>query len=387
MHLISFDASPRQVSKLRNGHPVRIKRGSGFNVVVNPGNYNLVSRAFRNNKGVQLKLSPEELDVNNTMSPEQHNEMEEAMDKNLFTHLPFAEGGSIFKKAKKAAKSKHGKELRRALKPAGRELLKAGQETAHQKLAEAHMDMASNVENEHLRNAMNALASSGHEAIHNVGRHQEGGALFKFLGTKKAKAIRRALKPAGRAFQNYAQDELHNQLAQAHMAGADYVPDNPHAQMGYNLLAQSGHDAIGYNRNPYGQQYNMYGHGLGAGMGASVGYGENVHHALRLANLATAHANHQLAKMHNATVHGQLTQPAIKRYWDEPLEPPSRGTGVRGSMNFIRGRGSLLGQDNILPPALQSQPYGANFHMQFQLPPEYHRYNDGTDIEGRGLYV
>ena len=178
------------------------------------------------------------------------------------------------------------------------------------------------------------------------------------------------------------------------MAGADYVPDNPNAQMGYNLLAQAGHDAIGYNRNPYGQQqqsYNMYGHGLGAGLGAgmhhSVGYGANAHHALRMANLATAHANHQLAKMHNATVHGQITQPAIKRYWDEPLEPPSRGTGVRGSMNFIRGRGSLVSQDHILPPALQSQPYGANFHMQFQLPPEYHRYNDGGELEGRGLYV
>ena len=31
MRLISFDASNRQLSKLRNGHPVRIKKGTGRN--------------------------------------------------------------------------------------------------------------------------------------------------------------------------------------------------------------------------------------------------------------------------------------------------------------------------------------------------------------------
>jgi hypothetical protein len=25
--------------------------------------------------------------------------------------------------------------------------------------------------------------------------------------------------------------------------------------------------------------------------------------------------------------------------------------------------------------------------MQFFLPPQYHRYNDGGDMEGRGLYI
>jgi len=56
MHLISFDASPKQLSKLRNGHKVRIKKGSGFNLVVNPSNYHLVSRAFAKNKGVEINL-------------------------------------------------------------------------------------------------------------------------------------------------------------------------------------------------------------------------------------------------------------------------------------------------------------------------------------------
>ena len=101
MHLISFDASPKQLSKIRNGHSVRIKKGSGFNLVVHPGNYHLVSRAFTKNKGVQLKLSPEEIETNENLSPEEHEELGETMDENLFNHLPFAEGGSIFKKLKK----------------------------------------------------------------------------------------------------------------------------------------------------------------------------------------------------------------------------------------------------------------------------------------------
>lgn len=369
MHLISFSASPKQLSKLRNGHKVRIKKGSGFNLVVNPQNYHLVTRAFTKNKGVDVSLSPEEIQHNSEMTPEQHEDMAETVDESLFTHLPHAEGGSIFKKGRKASKSKMGKELRRSLKPAGREFLKAGQETAHQKIAEAHMNSMS--DNDNYNRGISALANVAHERV----TRPTGGALFKALGSKKMKAVRRALKPAGRAFQNYAQDELHNQLGQMHMAGADYMPDNPNAQMGYNLMAQAGHDAIGYNRPPRYQQpmSRSYGYGLGAGLS---GYD-----ALKMQNLESASANRQLAKAHNESVHGQLMQPTIRKYWDGPFDPMSRGTGVMQ----MQGRGAIL--HGIGAPALQSQPYGANFHMQFFLPPTYRKYNDGTHSEGRGLYI
>lgn len=384
MHLISFDASPKQLSKLRNGHKVRIKRGTGFNLVVHPNNYHLVSRAFARNKGVDINLSQEEIEQNKGLSPEQHEALGESMDNELFKQVPFAEGGSIFKKAKKAAHSKAGKDIRKSLKPAGRAFLEAGKEAAHQKLAEAHMYAAEHAgDNPNAQLGLNLLAQQGHETVHNVGRRQHGGALFKFLGSKKAKEVRRALKPAGRAFYNAGQDMLHDQLAQMQIQGAQYLPENENAQMGYNMLGQLGHDTIGYNRyspqynqNPY---YGMSGYGLGAGV--------NAHQALRMANLASANANHQLAKMHNAAVHGQQSSPPIKRYYNDAMAPISRGTGLHNQMNLIRGRGSTLQADNILPPALQSQPYGANWHMQFFLPPQYHKYNDGTDVEGRGLYI
>jgi hypothetical protein len=55
------------------------------------------------------------------------------------------------------------------------------------------------------------------------------------------------------------------------------------------------------------------------------------------------------------------------------------------SVMFGRGRekssvgvgGNLLANRRILPPALESQPYGANFQLQFTLPPPYQRFNGG----------
>jgi hypothetical protein len=77
-HILTIDASPKQLSKLRNGHPVRIKRGTGFNLIVRPDTYHLVSRAFARNKGIQVALSPEEIEANRSLSPEQHMELKES---------------------------------------------------------------------------------------------------------------------------------------------------------------------------------------------------------------------------------------------------------------------------------------------------------------------
>lgn len=76
--IVSIDASPKQLSKLRNGHRVRIKQGTGFNVVVHPETFHVISRAFKKSKGVELKLSDEELDMNREIAPEQHAALAEA---------------------------------------------------------------------------------------------------------------------------------------------------------------------------------------------------------------------------------------------------------------------------------------------------------------------
>jgi hypothetical protein len=128
-----------------------------------------------------------------------------------------------------------------------------------------------------------------------------------------------------------------------------------------------------------------------------VGGGFNSYDTLHQATIDNAKANHRLARMHDNTVYGQHDTDPIKKYWDEEGAPPSRGTGLHKNhhgkvhhsrkagfeksnhYNLVRGRGSLLEHKSTLPPALQSQPYGSNFHMQNMLPPQYQKYNDGTN--------
>jgi len=76
MHTLQIDASPQQLRKLKKGLQVRIKKGTGFELLVHPTTYNIVSRAFNKGKGSQVRLSPEELEMNQgiakAISPEAH---------------------------------------------------------------------------------------------------------------------------------------------------------------------------------------------------------------------------------------------------------------------------------------------------------------------------
>jgi hypothetical protein len=67
MKSIKIDASPKQLSKLRNGHKVRIRspiEGKGVNLIVDPSKFDLMTRAFTKNVAVQMSLSPDELKAN-----------------------------------------------------------------------------------------------------------------------------------------------------------------------------------------------------------------------------------------------------------------------------------------------------------------------------------
>ena len=64
MHKISIDASPSQLSKLRRGHRVRVRKGEGFNLLVHPETFHIATKSFSKNKGVQISLSPEEVSAN-----------------------------------------------------------------------------------------------------------------------------------------------------------------------------------------------------------------------------------------------------------------------------------------------------------------------------------
>jgi len=90
---VKIGVSPKQMSRLRNGHPVRIMKGEGVNLIVHPHKYNHITKSFGNGKGAIVQLSPEELAANMGV-----------------------EGGSIFgKKADRFAKKVIGKKAVREI--------------------------------------------------------------------------------------------------------------------------------------------------------------------------------------------------------------------------------------------------------------------------------
>lgn len=91
MHVLTIQGSPTQARKLKRGQAVRIKQGTGFNLVVSPGTYHLASRAFDKGKGVTVKLSQPEIDANRSFNPEDQESVQalhgEMTGRGLFSSL------------------------------------------------------------------------------------------------------------------------------------------------------------------------------------------------------------------------------------------------------------------------------------------------------------
>jgi hypothetical protein len=73
MSSIQIDISPSQLRKIKKGLPVRVKKGTGFNLLVHPSTFNIVSKSFNKGVGAQITLSPEEIQMNKGLTPEAHN--------------------------------------------------------------------------------------------------------------------------------------------------------------------------------------------------------------------------------------------------------------------------------------------------------------------------
>jgi hypothetical protein len=72
MKEIGISVSKKQLSRLKNGHSVRVKQGEGL-LIVNPDRYDLMSKTFLKGKSHTLALSPEEILLNTRgYQPESH---------------------------------------------------------------------------------------------------------------------------------------------------------------------------------------------------------------------------------------------------------------------------------------------------------------------------
>lgn len=79
-HIVHIKASEKQLSKLRNGHKVRINpvmEGEGFNLLVHPSKFDIISKTFSKGKGYEIQLSPEEIMMNKGVSPEEHQKIKQ----------------------------------------------------------------------------------------------------------------------------------------------------------------------------------------------------------------------------------------------------------------------------------------------------------------------
>lgn len=283
MNNVAVQVSPKQMSKLRNGKKVRVKpviEGQGICLIVNPGNYNLLSRSFNKGKGAEIMLSPEEVMMNKEAAPNM-------------------EGQGIFgKKFDRGVKKLIGRPAQKALYAVARENLPYAQ------------------------GALTAGLTAGATAL-GVAQPE----LIPFL-------------PFG--------------VASLSALGSDYL-ENPAKYQG----RKSSTLAKEYAKNQAIQKLNQQ---LGTNM-------DN----LTRASIGSALANKMSA---------DLLDPTSKAYSDSTLDGIF-GSGLYAGASKNGGAVGVTGNFiTPLPPAMQSQPYSANFQFQSTLPPAYQWLKKGS-----GLYA
>lgn len=330
MSLVHIDASPKQLSKLRNGHKVRIKppmKGEGFNLIVDPSRFSAISRSFQRGKGMTIQLSPEEILANRQLTPEYHMNIKKSNStmsgKGIFgkTFDSFVEK-TIGKKAKDAIYNSAD-----MLKPT----LKAGID----KIADYAPEIASS--------ALSGLALATGQPELVPFALMAGDQLGKYVGRKGA---------------NTAKDYLDKPTE--YQENVSNFVSNIGGSRGNRATTLAGQMAQDEMLSQLNQQ-------LGTNMGN-----------ISRANIMNAVANRQTANM--------MPVPSISGKYRDTMSknPMGRGFGYghKKSMSILGTNRIQMDQELIKNPALQSQPAGANFQFGSTLPPAYQKFHKGI---GYGL--
>ncbi len=215
-HVISIDASPSQLSKLRKGRLVRVKKGTGFNVIVHPETYQLASRAFKKDKGFQIALSQQEIEANRDLSPEAHMALKEAIpDVSM-------EGQGIFGKdfdklLKKAGIKDLAYKVGDKLKPKAKAAITAGLTAGATALGGVAPELIP-----FLPGGVAATSALAHDYLDRPGFYQ--------------KAVRKGMQGGVRGFMNSPVGELAQKYAKA------YANErlNEHLGTNYDYLSRAG---------------------------------------------------------------------------------------------------------------------------------------------------
>ena len=332
MHVLTINASKAQARKLIKGQSVRIKQGTGFNLIVHPTTYKLATRAFNKDKGVQIRLSPDEIQSNqdvegNADAMNDHTELHgEMTGQGLFDFItkPLKKAYNtvsrgVSKGARAVSRFVQRPEVLGALKKAG-------------------------------KYAATYLADAGATAVSAL----PGGAVLargaKNLGVLANKAIDDPKSVGG-------------------WKGA-----------GKTLITGHGCKCCGSKSCKKGS---ICGGTAGFGIGGrGLGTGLSGYSALRAAAKGSASAN---AGNSHFTNEGIKSRGSIRpSYNNDQFAPRSRGTGC--SAGIIGMGGHMVGMHGhgIYPPALVSQPFSANYQMSHFLPVQFQHFNHSMGGYGDG---
>ena len=348
--VVKFGASPKQISRLRNGHRVRIKprmSGKGYCMIVNPSHYSTISRSFGRGKGVELALSPEEILQN------QQSRGDAGM-----------EGEGIFDDIGKAV-SKGAKAVGKVIVPIGKEAGRAGLKALSQG-ADTLIDTAVDYAPELLSGALSAGAMAigqpelvpGAMAVGNIAGKQLGKLAGKEAKKQKDKLVAKgdkALAPKPKRSDNRGS-----------------ASSNQRAGLSNSLEGQEIYDrSMGEMNQLLGTNYGYMGRAGLAGL-----------------DYMTLQALAEQARQRQMERPTTIDQPSRSNFssnmignrgsmrWiggsGEGLYAGRQGRGIYAGKGFRASGGQIGGKGTpVLPPALQSQPYSANFQFSHTLPPQY----------------
>ena len=344
MHTIGITASPNQMSKLRNGHAVRIKQGEGCNLIVDPETYNIVSRAFAKGTGIQIRLSPDEIHANKT-------------------HAHKMGGTGIF--GKKFDKALHKAGIRKVAYEIGDVAKPHIKRAMHQAIDEGAQALE-----EYAPEASPFIPILTREAKKHGERALDGSGIFgkKFDKALHKAGIKKLAYQVGDVAKPYVKQALNEAIDSGAEALATYAPELA------PLTPILTHEAKKHTGRFLDEPDKYTGQGF-----SGIKLRRPIHN-MHEAGVDFADAN---------DLHSRLSADSIKARFGQKPNIGMGGSGLRAPNMVGRGMHSGYG-GGYVPQAIVPQPYGANFHMQFMLPPAFQKYNDGTTepgTAGSGLYA
>jgi len=319
-HIVHIKASEKQLSKLRNGHKVRINPvidGEGFNLIVHPNTFNLVSKSFSKGKGYEIQLSPEEIMANKAMSPEEHHKIKqqnEAMS-----------GKGIF-----------GKKF---------------DDFVSRRLGNKAKDVIYNSADKYIKPLLKKDVDTLIKLAPKLGAAAASGAATASGNPELAPA-------AGAA--GYKGGEYVSQFLEKY--GKDYL-DHPGKYQKQESNAGGPRNTIAPHTLQGQAEHNELLNEINKDLGTKAGV------------LGQANLENSIAHMRRA----RMNKNAVETSRDEN-STMSGGFRHRREVSSIGNGSSFVSHQTHLPPALLSQPFSANFQFQHFLPPAYQKFSKGGGL-------